>query len=87
MKRKKYYSSTPYDDVFKTLLVNLPETLIGLVNEMFNCNYDGNEKVKYSNNKLFIYTDDNKTKRITDSSFYIIKGNIEKHYHMNTAVN
>ena len=40
---KKQYSSTPYDDVFKSLLNDLPDCLISLVNEMFDLIKDSME--------------------------------------------
>ena len=37
-------SSTPYDDVFRTLLTDCTELMIPVVNEIFHTNYTGNEK-------------------------------------------
>lgn len=37
-------SSTPYDDVFRTLLTDCTELMIPVVNEIFHTDYTGNEK-------------------------------------------
>ena len=87
MKTKKYSSSTPYDDVFKTLLNDLPNCLIPLVNEMFDLNYTGNEYVDHSNNELHSIVIANKFKRVVDSSFYIVSENDKKHFHIECQSN
>ena len=66
-------SSTPYDDVFRTLLTDCTELMIPVVNEIFHTNYTGNEKIRLLQNEHFIQMPDgSKQERITDSSFEII---------------
>ena len=47
-------SSTPYDDVFRTLLTDCTELMIPVVNEIFHTNYTGNEKIRLLQNEHFI---------------------------------
>lgn len=67
-------SGKPYDDVFRTLLVDCPELVIPLINEAFGEHYGWNEKVAVYHNEFFIVGDD---KRVTDSHIGIRK----KKYH------
>ena len=81
-------SSTPYDDVFRTLLTDCTELMIPVVNEIFHTNYTGNEKIRLLQNEHFIQMPDgSKQERITDSSFEIISDNTcnikcKKRYHI-----
>ena len=81
-------SSTPYDDVFRTLLTDCTELMIPVVNEIFHTDYTGNEKIRLLQNEHFIQMPDgSKQERITDSSFEIISGNTcnikcKKRYHI-----
>ena len=81
-------SSTPYDDVFRTLLTDCTELMIPVVNEIFHTNYTGNEKIRLLQNEHFIQMPDgSKQERITDSSFEIMSGNTcnikcKKRYHI-----
>lgn len=59
----------PYDDVFRTLLVDCPELVIPLINEAFGEHYDRNEKVTVHHNEFFIVGDN---KRETDSHIGIV---------------
>ncbi len=48
------YGSTPYDDVFRTLVVEHKKLLLSLINEMFpDINYEGDEEVKQLNETYF----------------------------------
>ena len=72
-------SSTPYDDVFRTLLTDCTELMIPVVNEIFHTNYTGNEKIRLLQNEHFI--------QMPDSSFEIMSGNTcnikcKKRYHI-----
>ena len=81
-------SSTPYDDVFRTLLTDCTELMIPVVNEIFHTNYTGNEKIRLLQNEHFIQMPDgSKQERITDSSFEIMSDNTcnikcTKRYHI-----
>lgn len=46
--------STPYDDVFKTLLNDCTEFVIPLVNEVFGEDYVGNEPIQFLQNEHFM---------------------------------
>lgn len=74
--------STPYDDVFKTLLNDCTEFVIPLVNEVFGEDYAGNEPIQFLQNEHFMNQPDAATKeKITDSCF-VIHGKIDKKYHI-----
>ena len=65
-------SSTPYDDVHRTLLNDCPQLIIPVVNEAFHQTHDRNEKVTLFNNEVFINKQGgNQTERVTDSNFLI----------------
>ena len=73
--------STPYDDVFRTLLNDCSSLIIPVINEVFGEHYTGNEKIVFSPNEHFINRQDgNETEKITDTSFKIL-GLEEKKYH------
>ena len=73
-------SSTPYDDVFRTMMVDCPQLLLPILNEIFGKNYTGNEKIVFNQNEHFINQQDGvEEKRITDSSFTVI-GETEDKY-------
>ena len=73
MKRKKYYSSSPYDDGFKTLINGPKQIILPLLNEIFDQSYTGKEIIEYSNNEIIIPNRNNKNKVYADSSFYVLK--------------
>lgn len=78
-KKKK---STPYDDVFRTMINDCPRFLLPLLNDIFKTEYNGNEKIITANDYHFPKIQDgNEKKIITDSSFKVIKGQTEKKYH------
>ena len=75
-------TSTPYDDVFKTLLNDCTKLIIPVINEIFGENYTGNEAISDSRNEHFIHITDTTTKeKITDSCF-TIHGTVDKKYHI-----
>ena len=41
-------TSTPYDDVFRTLLNDCSSLIIPMINEIFGENYTGNERIIFS---------------------------------------
>ena len=66
--------STPFDDVFRTLVIEHSKLLINLINEMFpGTNYPGKEKTIPLNETYFINKDScEQDKRILDSALAII---------------
>ena len=83
--------NTPYDDVFRTLLVDCKGLIIPVVNEVFGEHFTGKERIILKENEIFLRQQDgDEEKRITDSSFAIvgIGENYTKQYHLecqNTA--
>ena len=74
--------STPYDDVFRTLLNDCRELVIPVINELFWTKYSGNEKIVFSQDVHFLNRQDgNEDKEITDTSFTIL-GDETKKYHL-----
>ena len=69
---------TPYDDSFRTLLMDCKRLIVPLVNEMFGENWQETENVELYQNEVFITTGADE-KRITDSNFTI--GN-SRRYHI-----
>lgn len=73
--------NTPYDDVFRTLLIDCRELIIPVVNEIFQEDYTGDETVTLKENELFLkYPGEEQERRITDSSFTIAIGNVTQHW-------
>ena len=79
-------SSTPYDDVFKTLLVDHPSLIIAVVELAFGLGYDGTERVELRSNEHFVTGSDEghsgvrQRKRVTDCSFVIWRGDERRSY-------
>ena len=48
-------TSTPYDDVFKTLLNDCTKLIIPVINEIFGEHYTGNEPISDSRNEHFLH--------------------------------
>ena len=78
------FFNTPYDDVFRTLLNDCPNLIIPIINEIFDEEYTGVEKIELSQNELFFQgLDGAEGERITDSSFVIMAANKrKKRYHL-----
>ena len=75
-------TSTPYDDVFKTLLHDCPKLIIPVVNEVFNETYSGKERITSGRNEHFMHITDTSTKeKITDCCF-TIHSTVDKKYHI-----
>ena len=75
-------SSTPYDDVFRTLLNDCSSLILPVINEIFGEHYTGSEKIVFFPNEHFQNRQDgNEQERITDSGFRVI-GDAEKKYHL-----
>lgn len=70
---------TPFDDVFKTLLEKCRKLIIPVINEVFNTEYDLNEKVNLLSSEFHYILEDGKSnKRIADSCIQIR----DKMYHI-----
>ena len=75
-------ASTPYDDVFRTLLNDCPKLIIPVINEIFGEHYTGKEEIQFFPNEHYINQQDGKEeKRITDTMF-VIKASKPKSYHV-----
>ncbi len=75
-------TSTPYDDVFRTLLNDCSNLIIPVINEVFGADHSGEEKIVFLANEHFMNQQDgNEVERVTDSSFKII-GRETKKYHL-----
>ncbi|MBR6770246.1 MAG: hypothetical protein IKM28_03245 [Lachnospiraceae bacterium] len=75
--------NTPYDDVFRTLLMDCRQLIIPIINEIFGTNYSGKETVILKENEIFLkYPDSSSKKRITDSSLLISTVQKAAHYHI-----
>ncbi len=75
-------TSTPYDDVFRTLLNDCSSLIIPMINEIFGEHYSGKEEIAFSPNEHFLNRQDgNEDERITDTSFKIL-GSETKKYHL-----
>ena len=73
-------SATPYDDVFRTMLVDCSKLVIPVINEMFDEDYTGDEEIRFRQNEHFEGQQDGHLEKIiTDSSFQII-GKTTKSY-------
>lgn len=69
---KMRITSTPYDDVFRTLLNDCSSLIIPVINEVFGECYSGREKIVFAPNEHFLNQQDgNEEERITDTSFKI----------------
>ena len=76
---EKNLSSTPYDDVFRTLLTDCSSLIIPVINEAFGEHYSENEAVEPEPNEHFLNRQDGEQEeRVTDSCFWILK----KRYHV-----
>ena len=79
-------TSTPYDDVFRTLLNDCSSLIIPVINEVFEETYSGKETIIFSPNEHFMNQQGgNEDERITDSSFKIVGKEIKK-YHLESYI-
>ena len=79
---KKKASSTPYDDVFKTLLNDCSSLIIPVINEVFHEHYRGDETITFHKDLHYMNGQDGEgEKRVTDNCFDIL-GETKKTYHV-----
>lgn len=73
---------TPYDNVFKTLLIECSGLIIPVINEVFRENHARDEKIVFSQNELFMVKQNgNEDEKITDSCFNFAESPDRK-YHL-----
>ena len=78
-------TSTPYDDVFRTLLNDCSELILPVLNEAFGEHYTGREQIVFSPNEHFLWQQgEDAAERITDSCFTVVRedGTSSKKYHI-----
>ena len=79
-KKNSNIVSTPYDDVFRTLLNDCSSLIIPVINEIFSEHFSGDEKIVFMPETHFLNQQDGgEEKRITDTSFKIV-GKKEKKF-------
>ncbi len=75
-------TSTPYDDVFRTLLNDCSQLIIPVINEIFGETYTGEETIVFAPNEHFMNRQDGQEdEQVTDASFRIL-GKEPKKYHL-----
>ena len=77
--------TTPYDDVFRTQVIECPELIIPMLNEVFHESYDGCETILQFENEIFLRQRDGyEAKRITDNSLHVKREGYKrgKSYHL-----
>ncbi len=79
---KDEVSNTPFDDAHKTLAHDCPSLLIPVINEAFDENYMGDEKIVFSHNEHFINIQGEPTKEKRTDSCFEIHGQSVKKYHI-----
>jgi len=71
-----------YDSAFRTEIIDCPQFLLPLLNEVFGEKYTGNEIIEFHPNEHFIdKTEDANQERITDTNF-TVHGTEKKEYHI-----
>lgn len=83
-------SSTPYDDVFRTILVDCKELIYPLLNEVFGENYDKSNIIDFHQNEHFMEQQNGvESKVITDESFDVLTSMMKfiKTYHLECQTN
>ena len=73
--------STPYDDVFRTLLNDCPGLILPVINEIFTERYAGDEKLYFLPNEHYLNSQDGREeKRVTDTCFVVTSEQTKKYY-------
>lgn len=80
-------SNTPYDDVFRTLLVDCTRLIIPVINEVFGEHYTGKEMVIHHSDYHFIQNSNEKNEKIESDSNITLIGIDTKHYHFECQSN
>lgn len=75
-------SSTPYDDVFKTLVHDQRELILPLLNETFGTAYEKDRAtIEFLSDEHFLMVGGNPDKMVSDSSFKVTMDDAETIYH------
>ena len=75
-------TSTPYDDVYRTMLNNCSSLILPVINEMFGEHYTGKEQIVFGINEHFLNQEDGEEEKcVTDTAFTVI-GKTRKKYHV-----
>ena len=82
---KRNSTTTPYDDVHRTLLNDCPSLIIPVVNEMFNKHHQKDERIVLLNNELFLNRQNGEqAERITDTNLMI--GSVRYHLECQSTI-
>ncbi len=75
-------TSTPYDDVYRTMLNDCSSLILPIINELFGEHYTRKEKIIFGTNEHFLNQQDGEEgKLITDTAFVVIEKR-RKTYHI-----
>ncbi|MBQ6441303.1 MAG: hypothetical protein IJJ13_01750 [Lachnospiraceae bacterium] len=75
-------TSTPYDDVYRTMLNDCSSLILPVINEMFGEHYTGKEQIVFGINEHFVnFQNGEEEKCVTDTAFTVI-GITRKKYHV-----
>ncbi len=75
-------TSTPYDDVYRTMLNDCSSLILPVINEIFGEHYTGEEKIIFGINEHFLNQQGGEEeKRVTDTAFDVV-GKQRKKYHL-----
>ncbi len=80
-------TNTPYDDVFRTLLVDCTRLIIPIINEVFGEHYTGKEMIIHHSDYHFIQDGRKKSVKIESDSNITLIGIDRKHYHFECQSN
>ena len=72
-------TGTPYDDAFRTMIVDCIRLVIPVINEVFGKHYSGDEEIIARPNEHFLARQESGEKRITDGNF-TIKSDVDENY-------
>jgi len=75
-------TNTPYDDVFKTLLLDCRNLIVPVVNEIFDEDYTREAIVQFKENEVILRKPGAVEDRFTDSSFSITEREESRNYHL-----
>lgn len=75
-------SSTPYDDVYRTMMTDCPELVIPLINEMFTEHYERTAAIRHLKNEHLVNELDGTQKKIVTDTLTTVVGSEQKKYHI-----
>lgn len=80
-------TSTPYDDVFRTLLVDCTRLIIPIINEAFGEHYTGKETIIHHSDYHFMQGEGEQRRKIESDSNVTMIGIAKKYYHFECQSN